>query len=471
MNRATRGGAVAAGVTDACKDGRHTAALARFAVDSQWVDIPKAVVREALRSILNFAGCAIGGSRSEAVNRSLRVFDRFSGPRKASVFGRAEKLDLFAAACLNAMSANVLTYDDTHVPTVMHPGSSVAPPLFAWAEENVVSGREFLHAFVLGVEVCCRIGKSVSPWHYSHGYLITSTCGVFGAAAGAGKLLGLNAEQMIWALGNAANQASGLVETLPDMAKNLAVGNSARAGLLAALLAQENFTGGERPIEGPFGFANVMGQSPDLACLTDLLGSQWELTANAYKPYPTGVVLHPVIDACLQLRAEHGLNANQVDHIKVRGNPLLGERADRPAPRNGRDASLSVQHCCAIAFVEGAAGLRQFTDMAVGRPEAVALRQRVTLERDPAVGVEEAFIEVRMQSGTVLSKHVPYLRGSLQCPMSDAELEAKFIDQVELASPEINAGRCIELLWQLESLPTIAPLIDVLTAQAGGRGR
>ena len=108
---------MAAGVTDACKDGRHTAALARFAVDSQWVDIPKAVVREALRSILNFAGCAIGGSRSEAVNRSLRVFDRFSGPRKASVFGRAEKLDLFAAACLNAMSANVLTYDDTHVPT------------------------------------------------------------------------------------------------------------------------------------------------------------------------------------------------------------------------------------------------------------------------------------------------------------------------------------------------------------------
>ena len=308
MNRAKFGIGDSSGADDQGNDARNTAALAHFVVDSQWEDFPSAVVREALRSILNFAGCAIGGSRSEAVNRSLRVFDRYSGPRIASVLGRSEKLDVFAAACLNAMSANVLTYDDTHVPTVMHPGSSVAPPLFALAGDHAVSGRAFLQAFILGVEVCCRIGRAVSPWHYSHGYLITSTCGVFGAAAAAGKLLGLSAEQMTWALGNAANQASGLVETLPDMAKNLAVGNSARAGLLAALLAQENFTGGERPVEGPFGFAHVMGQSPDLSCLTDRLGVDWELTANAYKPYPTGVVLHPVIDACLQLRTTHGLH-------------------------------------------------------------------------------------------------------------------------------------------------------------------
>ncbi len=440
-----------------------TATLARFAVESRWEDIPQSVVREALRSILNFAGCAIGGSRCEAVERSLRVFGRYSGPRSASVFGRAEKLDLFAAACVNAMSANALTYDDTHVPTVMHPGSSVAPPLFAWAEENPVSGRDFLHAFILGVEVSCRIGRSVSPWHYSHGYLITSTCGVFGAAVGVGKFLGLNAEQMKWALGNAANQASGLVETLPDMAKNLAVGNSARAGLLAALLAQENFTGGEHPLEGQFGFCHVMGQVPDLNCLTHQLGESWELAANAYKPYPTGVVLHPVIDACLQLRAEHAVDASLIEHIAVRGNPLLGERADRPAPRNGRDASLSVQHCCAIAFCEGAAGLRQFTDAAVGRADAAALRQRVSLMRDVGVGVEEAFVEVRMQSGAVLTKHVPHLRGSLQCPMSDAELEAKFTDQAGLAAPGIDAQRCIDQLWQLESLPAVAPLIDLLT--------
>ena len=147
------------------KQDNFTAELSRFTVESRWEDIPAPVVREALRSIVNFAGCAIGGSRSEAVERALHVLGRYSGPRTASVFGRTERIDIFAAACLNAMSANVLTFDDTHVPTVMHPGSSVAPPLFALAEERRISGRDLLHAFVLGVEVCCRIGRSISPWH------------------------------------------------------------------------------------------------------------------------------------------------------------------------------------------------------------------------------------------------------------------------------------------------------------------
>jgi 2-methylcitrate dehydratase PrpD len=462
-NRHARGAGGVSRMPVSDGDGQ-TAALAQFVADSRWQDIPSAVVHEASRAVLNYAGCAIGGSRSAAVERALRVFDRYSGPRTASLFGRPERVDVFAASCLNAMSANVLTYDDTHVPTVMHPGSSVAPPLFAWAEAHAVSGRDLLHAFILGVEVCCRIGNAVSPWHYSHGYLITSTCGVFGAAAGIGKLLGLSAERIGWALGNAANQASGLVETLPDMAKNLAVGNSARAGLLAALLAEQDFTGGERPLEGRFGFARVMGQAPALARLTAGLGTHWELQANAYKPYPTGVVLHPVIDACLQLRAAHALKAEDVEQIAVRGNPLLGERADRPHPRNGRDASLSVQHACAIAFIEGAAGLRQFTDACVARPAVAALRARVTLEADAAVGVEQAHVGVRLKSGAEFSMHVPHLRGSLQCPLSDAELEAKFIDQAAISAPAIDARRAMDALWQLHARDDAAGVVALLTA-------
>ncbi len=163
-----------------------TAHLAEFIVESGWSDIPQSLRKEAKRSILNHIGCALGGCRSDAVERALRVLDRFSGPREATVFGRHQRVDIFGAACLNAMSSNVLTFDDTHVPTVIHPSASVAPPLFAWSEHRRLSGPELLHAFVLGVEACCRIGKSISPWHYSHGFLITSTCGVFGAAASVG---------------------------------------------------------------------------------------------------------------------------------------------------------------------------------------------------------------------------------------------------------------------------------------------
>ena len=440
-----------------------TAELARFAVESRWEDIPGPVVREALRSILNFSGCAIGGSRSNAVERALRIFEKYSGPRTASIFGRTERIDIFAAAALNAMSSNVLSFDDTHVPTVIHPGSSVAPPLFALAEERCISGRDLLHAFVLGVEVCCRIGRSISPWHYSHGYLITSTCGIFGAAVGVGKLLGLSTRQMTWALGNAANQACGLVESLPDMAKSLAVGTSARGGLLAALLAEQDFTGGDRAVEGRFGFANVMGNEPDFTQLTAQLGERWELSFNAYKPYPTGVVLHPVIDACLHLRAEHLLLARDVARILVRGNPLLGERADRPSPHNGCEASLSVQHCCAIAFVDGAVGLLQFTDPAVARPEVHALRGRVKLICDPHISVEEAYVEIQMSSGAIYAKHVPYLRGSMQSPMSDAELEIKFMDQALNSVPNFDSVNAINSLWEIEAHDDVSNVVRFLT--------
>ena len=442
--------------------GNVTAELARFIVASRWDDIPQPVRREAKRSLINHAGCALGGCRSAAVDRALAVLGPFSGPREATVCGRPERLDIFGAACVNAMSSNVLTFDDTHVPTIMHPGSSVAPPLLAWSERRRVSGPELLHAFVLGVEACCRIGRSISPWHYSHGFLISSTCGVFGAAAGAGKLLALTAQQMTWALGNAANQAGGIVATLPDMAKNLAVGNSARNGLLAALLAQQNFTGGERPIEGTFGFAEVMGRQADLSRITHDLGQTWELSWNAYKPYPAGVVLHPVIDACLQLRAEHALRFEDIEHIVVRGNPLLGERADRPTPCSGREASLSVQHCCAIAFVEGAVGLAQFTDAAAARPTVLALRAKVELQRDPAVGVEEAHVTVRTNSGASHTKHVPHLRGSLQCPITDAELEAKFVGQAAIGAPRVNAHALIDALWRIETLDNAAALMPMM---------
>ena len=436
-----------------------TAHLAQFLVETRWRDIPQSVRKEAKRSILNHIGCALGGCRSDPVERALRVLDRFSGPREATVFGRHERVDIFSAACLNAMSSNVLTFDDTHVPTVMHPSSSVAPPLFAWSEHRRVSGADLLHAFVLGVEACCRIGKSISPWHYSHGFLITSTCGVFGAAAGVGKLLGLTAEQMTWALGNAASQACGLVEALPDMAKSIAVGNSARNGLMAALLAEQNFTGGERPIEGTFGFANVMGQQPDLSRIMSGLGQTWELFWNAYKPYPTGVVLHPVIDACLQLRSEHALRPEDIEEIAVRGNPLLRERADRPTPRTGREASLSLQHCCAVAFIQGVVGLSQLTDEAASQPAVMELRSRVDVEEDVSVAVEEAYVTVRTTSGATYAKYIPHLRGGPQCPLTDGELEAKFLDQAAIGAPGCDAKQLIDNIWGMEDLDDVAELV------------
>src|SRR5262249_13137466 len=185
---------------------------------------------------------------------AIRALNPFFGPAHATVIGRGERADALSAAFLNAVSANVLEFDDTQLETVIHPAAPVVPAVFALAELRPVSGHDLMHAVVLGVEAECRIGKAVTPSHYRRGWHITSTWGVFGAAAAAGKLLGLDRQQMVWALGNAAAQSAGLIENLGSMAKSVSVGNAARNGLAAAFLAQQGFTGADQAIEGTYGF-------------------------------------------------------------------------------------------------------------------------------------------------------------------------------------------------------------------------
>src|SRR5437763_876618 len=286
-------------------DLRITRRLAEFVAGSRWEDIPQPVRHEGMRSLLNFAGCALGGSQDEAMTLAARVLAPYFGPANSSVIGRSERPDALNAAFLNAVSANVLEYDDTHLATVIHPAAPVVPGLIVLAEQRRVSGAELVHALILGIEAECRIGLAVMPTHYRRGWHITATCGIFGAAAAAGKLLGLDNRRMAWALGHAATQSAGLVESLGSMSKSIGVGNAAKNGLAAALFAEAGFTAADRAIEGRYGFAPVTSDSVDLAAITTGLGDSWEILAHAYKPYPCGVVLFPVIDACLELRARH----------------------------------------------------------------------------------------------------------------------------------------------------------------------
>src|SRR5690242_4915846 len=378
--------------------------LADFVVTSRWEDIPNPVRREGVRSLLNFVGCALGGSHDEAVGLAASVLTPYFGPRQATVIGRGERPDALNAAFLNAVSANVLEYDDTHLATVMHPAAPVAAGLFALAELRPISakrlsGRELLHAFILGVEISCRIGLGVMPTHYRRGWHITATCGIFGAAAASARLLGLDVRQTAWALGHAATQSASLVESLGSMAKSLGVGNAAKNGLAAALFAASGFTGPAEPIAGRYGFASVTSDSADLARMTDGLGERWEVLENAYKPYPCGVVLFPVIDACLELRARHMPAAEAIERVVVRGHPLMRERTDRPEIASGRDARVSLQHSVAVSFLFGAAGLAQYEDACVADPAVRALRSRVVFEEDPAMPVESATVMLHLAGG------------------------------------------------------------------------
>jgi 2-methylcitrate dehydratase PrpD len=440
-------------------DLRVTEALADFLVASRWEDIPAAVRHEGVRSLLNFVGGALGGCRDEAVSLAVRVLTPYFGAPQATIIGRAERPDALNAAFLNAVSANVLEYDDTHLATVIHPAAPVVPGLFALAEQRRVSGAELVHALILGVEAECRVGLAVMPTHYRRGWHITATCGIFGAAAAAGKLLGLDKRHMAWALGHAATQSAGLVESLGSMSKSIGVGNAGRNGLAAALFAEAGFTAADQAIEGRYGFAPVTSDSVNLGAVTDRLGVSWEILANAYKPYPCGVVLFPVIDACLELRAHHRPAPQRIAQIIVRGHPLLRERADRPAVETGREAKVSIQHSVAAALLQGAAGLAQYEDACVADPAVRALRARVAVEEDEGIPVESARVTLRLDDGSSLTEQIRHGRGTPGRPMSETELDAKVRELAAFGAPHVDAADLIAALRAIETAPDVARIL------------
>ena len=441
-----------------------SATLANFVAATSWVDVATQS-HEAKRSILNFFATALGSAYDPAVASALRTLSPFSGAATSAIIGRPERLDALGAAFVNAISANLLDFDDTHLDTIIHPAAPVAAPVLALAQARGCSGQDAITAFILGVEVECRIGNAVSPGHYARGWHITSTCGVFGAAAACAKLLGLSADGIANAIGIAASQSAGIVENLPSAAKNVSVGNAARNGLFAALLAAEGYGASARAIEGPLGWARAMGDEPDLERLIGGLGNSWEIARNTYKPYPAGIVFHAVIDACFKLRARLNRGVDDIVSITVQGSALLLARGDRPV-RNQRDARVSIHHCAACALLSGAAGVPEFADPMVFRPDIVSLRQKVRAELDTSLPDGAARVGIHLASGETLSETVMAARGSLADPLSDFDIEAKLRDCSRLGGTAWNADTVIEDVWRLDALADVSSLMNAPNGSA-----
>jgi 2-methylcitrate dehydratase PrpD len=285
---------------------------------------------------------------------------------------------------------------------------------------------------------------------------------VFGAAAGVGRLLGLDEDHMVWALGNAATQACGLIENLGSSSKSVGVGNAARNGLAAALFAQQGVDGPEQPIEGPRGFIAVATDTPHPDAVVRDLGAVWEIRNNTYKPSPCGVVLFPVIDACLALRAAHRLSADQIAHVTVTGHPLLLERTDRPDVAIAHQARVSLQHTAAVVFLDGAAGIVQYGQERVDAADVRSLRAKVAAAVDPQCPVESAAVTVRTTDGRSVTERVAQWRGSVARPLADADLEAKLRDVAAAVAPWCDTGRLIETLWAVDRQPDAGALMRLV---------
>ncbi len=432
-----------------------SAAIVAFAL----ADLPDSVLHEAKRSLFNVLAVAIGASRHPGLDAILRVARETGGAAVAPVVGRSVRADAHFAALGNGFAAHVDDYDDTHLATVIHPAAAIAATLLALAPSTAPDGAAAMRAFVLGCEIQLRLGVAISPEHYDDGWHITGTCGTIGAAVAAAALLGLDARATARTIGIAVSSTVGQREAFGRMTKAYHAGKAAANGLLAATLAARGFTSPEDALEAPGGFADALATTHRIGALDLDLHANFELAKNTYKPYPCGIVAHPAIDAAVAIASRIG-NASAIESVVVQCNPLVPELMGNLTPGDGLQARFSAVHGVTMGLRDGKVGLAQYDDALVITPDVAALRARVRLEPDEAMPRASARVSVGLADGTTIEEITTHARGSLERPLTDAELNAKAEALVE----PVLAGRTGALRKAVSDLPKAADLAALIAA-------
>jgi aconitate decarboxylase len=451
-----------------------TLQLASWVTSLTYADLGANVLTAANKSFYNWAGCAIGGFAFQsapqiALNTTLSPF---SGPPTSSILGANGTsshgngtdscgfADAQIAALVNGIASHVDDYDDTHLETIIHPAGPVASALLAIAEAyGPVSGHDFMTAFVAGGEAECKLGLSVSPEHYDVGWHITSTVGSVGAAVGVGKLLGLDTTHMQHAIGIASTQVVGMQVFFGSDTKSFHVGRAAQGGMLAALLARDGYTSSLQALEAKYGWLHVVSTRENATSYFDQLGKIWEIEKNTFKPFPCGIVMHPSIDGAIQLNNEtvvRGLSTENIKTVELRVNPEVLTLTGKTDPQTGLEGKFSIYHATAVGLLFGEATPSQFTDAVVKNATVVEMRKKVNVTVDKTVAKAEAYINLAFNDGTMLEKHVEHAKGSIENPLTDAELEKKFMEQVGLAIGDERAKNAFMAFTSVQSMKDVA---------------
>jgi 2-methylcitrate dehydratase PrpD len=442
-----------------------TATLADFALAPATFDAETQAA--GLRSFVNIVGCTIGGARHPASDLAFEVASEFAGAPVATVIGRGKLVDALSAAYLNSLAASAHAFDDTHLSTVLHPAAPVSAALLAVVDRQAaaggpaISGQMFLEAFTLGIEIQCRLGVALllPPAEGQVGWYASGIAGGISAAAASARLLGLSAEQTRWAIGIAGNQASGFRQTHGSMCTSFVPGHAARCGLQSAVLAARGFTGSDAALEGANGYFDVFAHQANPAAAIAGLGQTWHVLDNAFKPYPCGIVIHPVLDACLALTRDRVFDAGGVKAVRARVNPLCLTLCDRPSPANNQWAQVSVQHWIAAALARGKAGLPEGADECVNDAGIAALRAKVEAVGDPSVDRDGGVVEIELSSGEILTETIAHCRGSRDRPLSNNELSEKFLGQAVPELGDDKAQGLLEMCWAVADAPDMAAVL------------
>jgi 2-methylcitrate dehydratase PrpD len=426
----------------------------------RFAELPGRAIDEGKRGVLDWLGCALAGSRHPTLDHLLAVLQEAGGKSQATVFGRGLKLGFLDAPIANGQAGHVLDYDDTHMGgTLLHASSPTLAALFALAERELMTGAEFLLAYAVGFEAGVRTGQS-APGHHKGGWHLTGTLGSIAAGVAAGKLLGLDGKRLAHAMAIAATQSAGMQQNRGTMCKSFHAGKAASSGVLAALLAERGFDGSLEIIEGKRGYCRIYSDVAAPQALTDELGSRWEITRNGHKPYACGVVLHPVIDAMIAIRSQANIDCARVEAIDVRVNPLVISITGVEEPATGLQSKFSVYHSAAVALIDGAARIPQYTDERASDPAVIAMRRKVKATADKSLGIDQAEAVITVD-GSRHRTFIEHATGTVANPMSEMALEAKFMANAEPVIGRDRAQRVRDLVRGLDRLADVRELIGL----------
>ncbi len=439
-------------------------ALVEFVLAVETAGLPPAVIEAASRSVTDWLGTAVRGAAEPLAVALAAVIAGTGGLSQATVLGRRLRTSALLASLANGAQSHALDFDDTHLPSIVHGAAPVAPVVLALGEWRHVSGAQALAAFVAGFEVETRLGRVLGRALADRGWHVTGVLGHFGAAAAAGKLLGLDAARLAQALGIAGTQAAGLEQSFGTMSKPLHPGKAAMNGLLAALLAREGFTGATAMLDGPAGLGATFLGISDLGAAVEDLGKRFEILENSTKPYAACHLTHATIDAARAIRARVALAPDAVDAVLCRVHPLVLKVAANPDPRTGLEAKFSVAYCAATALIRGAAGEAEFGEESFREPTVARLMSRVALEPDASLGIGAARMTIRLTDGRTLDERVTAARGTPENPLTRDEVEAKFRGLAEVVLPTERVARLLAALRGLADLPDVAEVAALAAA-------
>lgn len=436
--------------------------FAQYVTSLKYEQLPQDVAAFAKICMLDWLGSALAGSSKPPVQMMAQVAQELGGSEQATLVtgGRSS---VTHAALVNGASSHMVELDDIHKASIIHAGTVVIPAALAIAEWKRKSGRELIEAIVAGYEVCYRIGEAVSPSHY-YFWHNTATCGTFGAAVAASKLLGQSEEQIVHALGSAGTQAAGLWEFIEDgaMSKQLHPGKAAMNGILAALLAEKGFTGASRILEGDRGFVRAMSQEIDPEQMTKGLGKAHKIMENSFKIHASCRHTHHAIDLIVAMMREQKISWRQIEKVCVRTYQVALTITDNPDPASVYAAKFSLQYCVALALVKGSAGLHDFSEEALYDPVIREVMQRVQVCVDPDIHARypqkwEASVELDLADGSTVCKHAEYPKGDPENPVTYAEIVQKF-QALTAEQPRDIVQHHLQMIEQLEHVSDVTML-------------